>query len=261
MRQARALVFLCLAATLASVGTAWAQSPNPQLGGREIRFAADPVEPFLIVTPDRKITGFEPELAAFICDRVRCVAHFTTMPWDDMWPALLRGQYDAIASAVVIVPQLERIVAFSPYMRIGDVLLVRNSETSIRGIDDLRGKTVAVARQSVADQMATRLQGEGRVGAVLRFATNDEAVNAVLTGRADAAIVENLVALRYTGSGPGSPGQLKPVGPLLNPQYMGIATRKEDVALRAAFDAAIASLQRDGTINGLFVRWFVQRRP
>ncbi|MDR7421963.1 MAG: basic amino acid ABC transporter substrate-binding protein [Armatimonadota bacterium] len=232
----------------------------PDLGGREVKVGSDTTyPPFEYVDESKQIVGFDPDLLAEICRRANCRATFITTGWDGIFAALAQGQFDAVASGVTITDERRQTVDFSaPYLRYGQVVLVRQDESAITGVDALAGKVVAVQTGTTNDEKATALQKEGKLRDVRRYETFALAVQALLNRDVDAVIIDSYAADGFINL---NVGRLKKVGEPFTSEALGIAVKKGDETLKQAFDAALAQMAADGTLERLYQKWFVERAP
>lgn len=231
------------------------------LKGREIKIGSDTTyPPFEIVDEKTKaIVGFDPDLMDEICRRANCKAKFTTTAWDGIFVALAQGQFDAVVSGVTITEERRKAVEFSePYLRYGQVVLVRSEESAITGVDSLSTKRVAVQTGTTNDEKATALQKEKKVGDIKRYETFALAVKALINKDVDAVIIDSYAADGFIGV---EPGKLKKVGESFTSEALGIALKQGDTTLKQAFDTALAAMKTDGTMDRLYKKWFVERGP
>ncbi|MBM3470849.1 MAG: basic amino acid ABC transporter substrate-binding protein [Armatimonadetes bacterium] len=230
------------------------------LGGREVKVGSDTTyPPFEYVDENKQIVGFDPDLLAEICRRANCKAAFTTTAWDGIFVALAQGQFDAVASGVTITEERLKSIDFSePYLRYGQVVLVRTDEAAVTGVDALTGKKVAVQTGTTNDEKASALQKEGKVGDVRRYETFALAVKALINRDVDAVIIDSYAADGFINL---TPDKIKKVGEPFTSEALGIALKKGDAALKQAFDAALEQMKADGTLDGLYKKWFVERAP
>ncbi|MBI3998480.1 MAG: basic amino acid ABC transporter substrate-binding protein [Armatimonadetes bacterium] len=230
----------------------------PDLGGREIKIGSDTTyPPFETVDEQKKIVGFDPDMMDEICKRVNCKSNFVTTAWDGIFVALGQGQFDAVVSGVTITEERLKTIDFSePYLQYGQVVLVREDETAISGVDALAGKKVAVQTGTTNDEKATALQKEGKVGEVRRYETFALAVKALINKDVDAVIIDSYAADGYIQV---NPGKLKTVGDPFTSETLGIALKKGNTTLKEAFDAALIQMKADGTLDRLYKTWFVER--
>jgi polar amino acid transport system substrate-binding protein len=233
----------------------------PDLGGREIKIGSDTTyPPFESVNEATKeIEGFDVDLMNEICKRANCKAKFITTAWDGIFVALAQGQFDAVVSGVTITDERKKTIDFSePYLRYGQVVLVRSDETAITGVDSLTGKTVGVQTGTTNDEKASALQKEGKVGTVKRYETFALAVKALINKDIDAVVIDSYAGDGYINV---NPGKMKKVGEPFTSEALGIALRQGDATLKQAFDAALQQIKSDGTLDRLYQEWFVKRAP
>jgi len=232
----------------------------PDLGGREIGIGSDTTyPPFEVVDADKTIVGFDPDMMREICKRANCKATFITTAWEGIFVALSQGQFDAVASGVTITDERRKTVEFSePYLRYGQVVLVRADESAIDGVDGLRGRTVGVQTGTTNDDKATALQREGKIGTVRRYENFALAVKALINKDVDAVVIDSFAADGFMQV---NQGQLKKVGPPFTSEALGIAFKQGEATLKPAFDAALSRMKTDGTLDALYKKWFVEQPP
>lgn len=232
----------------------------PDLGGREIKIGSDTTyPPFEVVDADKNIIGFDPDMMREICKRANCKPTFITTAWEGIFVALSQGQFDAVVSGVTINDERRKTVEFSePYLRYGQVVLVRADETAVDGVEGLRGRTVGVQTGTTNDDKATALQREGKIGAVRRYENFALAVKALLNKDIDAVVIDSFAADGFMQV---NQGQLKKAGPTFTSEALGIALRHGDTTLKPALDAALARMKTDGTLDALYKKWFVENPP
>lgn len=232
----------------------------PDLGGKEVKIGSDTTyPPFETVDEAKKIVGFDPDMMDEICKRANCKSTFVTTAWDGIFIALAQGQFNAVVSGVTITDERKKTIDFSePYLRYGQVVLVRSDESAITGVDSLTGKKVAVQTGTTNDEKATSLQKEGKVGEIKRYETFALAVKALANKDVDAVIIDSYAADGFINQ---TPDKLKKVGQPFTSEALGIALKQGDATLKQAFDAALQQMKGDGTLDKLYKRWFVERAP
>jgi polar amino acid transport system substrate-binding protein len=247
-------------ATQPAPATQPAAGQVPDLGGRTIRVATDATyPPFEMLDANKNIVGYDIDLITEICALAKCQPDIKSTAWDGIFPALQKGDFDAVISGVTITAERDKTMDFSdPYIEVGQVVLVRADEERIKGEDDLSDKTVAVQKGTTNDEFATNLQKEGKVKDVKRFPTFDLAVKSLLNKDADAVVIDNTSASGYMGT---NPDKLKVVGEKMTSEGLGIVVREGDKTLQDAFNAALKTLKENGTMDRLYQKWFVEFKP
>lgn len=232
----------------------------PDLGGRTVRVATDATyPPFEMLDENKNIVGYDIDLITEICTLANCKPEIKSTAWDGIFPALQKGDYDAVISGVTITEERDKTMDFSEaYIEVGQVVLVRANETRINGVNDLADKAVAVQRGTTNDEAATQMQKEGKVRDVRRFPTFDLAVRSLLNRDVDAVIIDNTAASGYMGT---NPDQLKVAGEKFTTEGLGIVVREGDQELQGAFNAALKVLRENGTLDRLYQKWFVEYKP
>ena len=247
-------------ATQPAPGAPPAAGPVPDLGGRTIRVATDATyPPFEILDASKNIVGYDIDLINEICTLAKCTADIKSTAWDGIFPALQKGDFDAVISGVTITAERDKTMDFSdPYIEVGQVLLVRADEERIKSLDDMADKSVAVQRGTTNDEAATSFQKEGKLKEVKRFPTFDLAVKSLLNKDVDAVVIDNTAASGYMGT---NPDKLKVAGEKFTSEGLGIVVREGDKELQDAFNAALKVLKENGTLDRLYQKWFVEFKP
>lgn len=196
-------------------------------------------------------TGFDMDLIRAIGEQMGVKVEIVNTVFDSLIPALLLGEFDVIVSAMTITDERAQTVAFTdPYFRTGLVIATRPDNTTIKTTDDLKGKIVAVQMGSTGHFAADALPGVGRVDP---YQFVDQAMTAVIIGAADAAILDELVAIEYMQAHPAS---IKVVGEPFTTEEYGMAVRPTDTELLKRINAALAELRANGTYDQLYEKWF-----
>jgi len=111
--------------------------------------------------------------------------------WDGIIPGLMNGNYDCLISAMTITEERRKQIDFSdPYFTIKQAIVVRESDLSVTGPEDLVGKTIAVQNGTTGDLYASEIENVR----MKRFDTNPQAIQELLNNNADAAVMDDLVA-------------------------------------------------------------------
>lgn len=232
----------------------------PDLGGKTIRVATDATyPPFELLDKDKNIIGYDIDLITEVCKLANCKADIKSTAWDGIFPALQKGDYDTVISGVTITEERDKTMDFTtPYIAVGQVVLVRADEDRINSADDLADKVVTVQKGTTNDELASKMQSEKKIKEVKRFPTFDLAVQSLLQKDADAVLIDQVAAVGYIGV---NPGKLKVVGEKITSEELGIVVREGDKTLQDAFNAALKVLKENGFMDKLYQKWFVEWKP
>lgn len=208
--------------------------------------------PFEYVDGEGNLVGFDVDLARELAARLGVEPQFVAnLPYDGLYDALTAGQVDVVISALYADPARTADFAYStPYFDAGQVLVVPGDAEGIGGMEDLAGRTLAVEFGSAGDVEARAWSQRLTNLSILPCATAAEALAKVAAGEADAALVDHLSALAWTGEG------LRVVGEPVTEEPYAVAARRQDRHLLRAVNEALEGMGADGTLDRLQERWF-----
>ena len=220
--------------------------------------------PFEMIAADEVLVGFDVDLAQELGRRLGVEVQFVAnLPYDGLYDALAVGRVDAVISALVVNPAQMADFAYSaPYFDAGQVLVVRDGETGIEEMGDLSGRKLAVEFGTPGDQEARQWTRKLSGLTVVPYQTAAEALAAIATGEADAALVDHVSALATTAR-PGSPRSgsgsgLTIVGKPVVEEPYAVAVRRESRHLLRAINQALAEVESDGTMEALMTKWLAR---
>jgi len=207
-----------------------------------------------------KIVGYDKDILDHIIASFGVKLDQVDTPWQGLFPGLLAGKFDFIASAMTMYDDPTRKFAFTMPVAEATVSLVRRKgDDSINSVADLSGKVVSTQTGTGAFKMLQELNGklkaEGKAGIEIKgFTSAPEAFLALANGQADAAasLLPTLLTLLKR-----RPGLFEIAGALAGKrQYIGWVARPEDTALRDYLTAQIKQLRDSGVLYQLQEKWF-----
>ena len=210
--------------------------------------------------------GFDYEVGKKLAQRLGIrVDMVITQGWNEMVPALLRGEGDVIAAQVTITEERQAEVRFAqPWGRTHEVLVWKDGAPAISSPDQLAGKEVHVRGGSTYEatlkQLNTRLEKEGKAPVQIKLLPGDLETDTILGGvskgeyvytvaddlLADihAAYFDNLV-----------------VGPAVSSDRdLAWAVRPQDAKLAKEIDAVFHEMRKKPDFNILKKKYFEAQR-
>ncbi len=189
-----------------------------------------------------KLTGFDADLskmlAKYIIGTPKTALSQTSV--DTREAMLQNGSVDTVFATYTITPKRAQKVDFAgPYYASGDAILVRKSNTSITKVGDLNGKTVATEGNSTA---ATAIAKFAPKAKVILFQTNDECVQAVRQGRADAYVLDQGILIGAAAKNP----EVKVVGAPFTTEPYGIGISKSHPEMKKFVNDWLRQIEADG---------------
>jgi ABC-type amino acid transport substrate-binding protein len=197
-----------------------------------------------------ELVGFDIELLRAIGQIAGYEIDFQSLPFDGIIPALQAGTIDAAVSSITITPERAQAIDFSrPYFKAGLAIAVKASDTQIKTLADLKGKTIAVQLGTTGAKTAKAVPNSQ----VREFDSGPLALQELANGNVIAVINDAPVTLDAIKQG--KLKGVKIIDQLVTEEYYGIALPKNSPN-RAAIDAAITQLIQNGDYAKLYQKWF-----
>jgi polar amino acid transport system substrate-binding protein len=224
----------------------------PDLGGRVLNIGSDTTYPPMeSINPDTgEVEGFDVDLMNALCKRLNCVPNFVTTAWDGIFAALQQGEFDMVVSGVSITPERDQIVDFSePYLIVSQAILLRVGDDLVLEDFTEGGRVLSAQIGTTNADLAVELVGRDNVRLFDTFAA---AVLALQNGDVDGVIIDGTSANAYEQQ---FAGELTVGITGLQADPLGLVFQEGD-ELQDAFNAALAEIQADGTLDEITARWF-----
>ena len=155
-----------------------------------------------------------------------------------------------ILSSVTITDERKKEMAFSqPYYAAGQVIVVPADNTTIKGPNDLKGKTVAVQIDTTGQEAAEKIAG---LKEIRKFDGGAETMLAVEQRKVDAAVIDAMVALDYAKTHPKVKVVDRSPSP---PRTSAPRSRLTPTDLVKAFNDFVAAAKKDGTYDKILQKW------
>lgn len=255
------LLLLLAALGLSTVAAQEDATALPDLEGRTVTVAVENAyPPFNSINPETGVAeGWDYDAINEICARLNCVPDYIETSWDGMILAVSNGEYDVAADGITITDERKEVVDFSDgYIQTSQVLLTRIDEARFSTIDEfIADPNLLVGSQpgTTNYQLATELLGgESRIVAYDTFGV---AVQALISGDVDVVFMDDTAGQGYVGI---NADKVKVVGEPLTSDYLGFIFPKGS-ELVGAFNAALASMTADRTLEIINSKWFPPQLP
>ncbi|MEH6521021.1 transporter substrate-binding domain-containing protein [Sulfitobacter sp.] len=214
--------------------------------GKTIRMGTEGAyPPYNFINDAGEVDGYEREVGDELCLRAELTCEWVTNEWDSIIPNLTSGNYDTIIAGMSITDEREEVIDFTQNY----IPPAHSAYAAMSADADLTGGVIAAQTSTI---QAGYVAESGAT--LLEFATYDETVAAVRNGEADAVFADKdalVPAVEEDGSDLVFAGPDVQLG-----GGVGMGLRESDTELKAKFDAAIASMKADGTLNIAIKKWF-----
>ncbi|WP_085854205.1 amino acid ABC transporter substrate-binding protein [Palleronia marisminoris] len=208
--------------------------------------------PFTFVQQD-ELQGFEVDVMNAVGEQTGLDIEFETMSFSGLVGALDAGRIDTIANQITITPEREAAFVFTqPYVIDGAQVVTKEGNEEIEGVEDLRGKSVAVNLGSNFEQLLRDLPYADEID-IRTYESNIEQDTAL--GRVDAFVMDRVSSAQVIQESP-LPLELagQPFSEIRN--ALPFADTEEGRALRDRVDEALTALKEDGTLAEISQKWF-----
>ncbi len=241
--------FLCLflgaamMLTMAACGSKSGTDANAGADGekKQLVVATSPDFPPFEFLDGSQIVGIEPALMQAIADKLGMELVWEQVDFDSIIPGIQAGRYDAgVAGISITADRLENCDFSDPYFLANQVIVV-NPSSDIQSKADLTGKTIAVQTGTTAETYCLDNGYE-----ILSFASNIDAQAALTSGKADAWVVDNEVAVKMAGE-----QNLTVLDEAMTSEPYALAFAKGS-DLVDQVNQALSQLLQDGTVEKLF---------
>ncbi|MDX7998553.1 amino acid ABC transporter substrate-binding protein [Xenorhabdus sp. Reich] len=206
--------------------------------------------PFTYHDASNKLTGFDVDIAREIAKRLNVKPEFMEVKWDGLIAGLDAKRFDAVINQVGVTPERAAKYSFSiPYTTSQVALIIRDNNSDIKTFADIKGKRSAQSLTSNYGQLATSY------GANLISTDGfNQAIDLVVTGRADATLNDRLSFLDFKKQRPNAP--VKIVAQQADASKSAVLVRKGDAELVDAVNKALQEIKDDGTYARISEKYF-----
>src|SRR5262249_38752218 len=152
--------------------------------------------PYVYPDPNKpeQLIGFEYELADALAAKLGVKAKMVQNQWDQLIPALERGNFDIILNGLELTPEnQQRIAMTQPYFVYAQQIVTRKNTLGLDRIEQLKGKPVGALSSTVAQRLLEEMGGVD----LKIYPGNVESFRDLKAGRIEAVLSDLPIALHY----------------------------------------------------------------
>lgn len=202
-----------------------------------------------------KVVGIDADIAAAICEKLGYDLQIDDMEFDSLIAAVQSGKADFAMAGMTVTEERQQMINFSDSYATGIQSVIVKEDSDITSVDDLFAEganhTVGVQLSTTGDIYTTGDIEEAGLGTVQRFPNGNEAVMALVNGKIDCVVIDNEPAKAYVAANPG----LKVLDSSYAVEDYAAAIAKDSTELLEKFNAALAELKADGTIDAIIAKY------
>jgi polar amino acid transport system substrate-binding protein len=225
----------------------------PASAAEVLRVGITPAQPPMAFKQGGKIVGVEPDFAKALELELGREIKLVEVDWEDQIPKLLEGRTDIIMSSMSITkPRQFRVAFCTPYLRIGQMALVRtpDSHKYLLGFPAVPPGVIGVKKATTGDFL---VQQEFPRSKRKEFSSPEQGARALIKGQIDLFIAD-ATAIWWLAAENEAKG-LTAVPIVLSEEHLAWAVRKSDTDLLDKINAALEKWQKDGSLNATIKHW------
>ena len=213
----------------------------------EFVFAASgEFKPFSYVKDDMTMTGFDVAVGEAIAKELGLKPAQKRIKFRGIVEGVKTGRADAAVASHTINDQRAKHVSFStPYYYSGPQIFTR-PDSSIKTVEDLKGKEVAVAKGSTYAATAEKYTDN-----IKMYDSDITALKALSTGRHDAVITDFVTGKSAAKGGFDITGQQ-----LIERSEQAVVIPQDNPELLKRVNEALENLRKDGTLKKISIEYF-----
>ena len=208
--------------------------------------------PFTFVEQD-ELKGFDVDVMNALGKEMGRDIQYETANFSGLFGMLGAGRIDTVANQITITEERKKAYIFTdPYVYDGAQVVTKKGNTEIQGVEDLKGKTVAVNLGSNFEALLQELPYADQIN-IKTYESNLERDNAL--GRVDAFVMDRVSASQIIKE---KPLPLELAGPTFSQITNAYPFRDTETgrALRDEVNKALETLRNNGTLATISEKWF-----
>ncbi len=252
MKKLTALILaLVMVLSMAACGSKGSPMKKLEKAGKLVIATSPDFPPFESLDGSGNVSGIEIDILEEICAQLGLTLEIQQMDFDSVLPGVQAGKYDMGVSGISVTEKRQKNVLFTdPYCLAAQAIVVKEG-SPIQGKADLTGKTVAVQTGTTAESFC--MENGYTVNA---YAANNDAQSALLQGKVDAWVIDDLTAADmvkvYNAQG-GDQLVILSEAMTTEPYAFAMAFGSEDTI--TAINGILAAMLADGTIAAIFEKY------
>ena len=206
--------------------------------------------PFESLGENGEVFGIEIDILNLICAELGMELDIQQMDFESVLPGVQAGKYDVGVSGISVTPDRQENTLFTvPYCMAAQAIVVLK-DSAITCKADLEGKTIAVQTATTAEEFC---MGTGYT--VNAYAANADAQEALISGKVDAWVIDDLTAAEMVKLYNEEHGEtLMVLSEAMTSEPYAFAFMKGSDDLVNAINEIINKLIADGTIAEIFAK-------
>ena len=204
--------------------------------------------PFEELTAEGTVEGIEIDIMNLICEKLGVELKIEQIDFDSVLPGVQAGKYDVGVSGISVTEKRLKNTLFTDAYCLAAQAIVVTADSPIATKADLEGKTVSVQTGTTAESFCME---EGYT--VSSFVANSDAQSALVTGKVDAWVIDDLTAAEMVAAyNEENPGALVILSEAMTTEPYAFAFQLGNDELVDEINKILNELVADGTVKSIF---------
>ena len=238
---------MLLALAACGSGNSDTNTASGSAGKTTVTVATSPDFPPFESLDGSEVVGIEVDILQAITGKLGLEMQLEQMDFESVIPGVQAGKFDIGMSGITITADRQKNCDFTqPYFLASQAIVV-TPDSDITCKADLEGKTISVQTGTTAEEYCMDNGYE-----VLSFTANNDAAAALTTGKVDAWVVDNEVAVALAAQ-----QGLTVLDEAMTSEPYAFAFAKGSDEMVSSFNASLKKLMDDGSIQEIFDKYGV----
>ncbi|MBR0120368.1 MAG: transporter substrate-binding domain-containing protein [Clostridia bacterium] len=216
--------------------------------------------PYEYVDDSGAFAGIDVEIAGLIAEKLGLTLEIQDVEFGSIIGGVQAGKFDIGMAGMTVTDERLQSVNFSTSYATGIQSIIVPEGSEIKSFDDffnadgtVKDIKVGVQQDTTGDIYLSDTVDNGGVGSdhVIQYKTGNDAVQALVTGKVDAVVIDNEPAKSYVASNEG----LVILDTAYTEENYAICVAKENTDLLESINDALAQLTADGTIDAIIEKY------
>ncbi len=217
---------------------------------------------------DGKYTGFHYDVCAHVIEDIKkhlgmskLEVKYQPVTSQNRIPLVQNGTVDLECGSTTNNAARQKDVAFAPALYVEEVRIAVKKSSGIKGIADLKDKTVATTTGTTSVQLLRKnKRAQGIDFKELNGKDHSDSFLLLESGRADAFVMDGQILAGLISKAK-NPADFAIVGEPLSVEPIAIMYRKDDPAFKKVVDDSVRAMAKSGEVAKLYDKWFMQPIP
>ena len=216
--------------------------------------------PYEYVDDSGAFAGIDVEIAGLIAEKLGLTLEIQDVEFGSIIGGVQAGKFDIGMAGMTVTDERLQSVNFSTSYATGIQSIIVPEGSEIKSFDDffnadgtVKDIKVGVQQDTTGDIYLSDTVDNGGVGSdhVVQYKTGNDAVQALVTGKVDAVVIDNEPAKSYVAANEG----LVILDTAYTEENYAICVAKENTDLLESINDALAQLTADGTIDAIIEKY------